>query len=860
MLIELLAKLTLVFLLLFAPGYITFASFADRGKRSCFEGLETIFGWILVSILIISLGALLLAELGRFSLVGIILIVAGYSVALILIRRPRLDPLKRWRELTWDRSQVLALGLLLVAALLFFRPFENIFGGRDGGVYVNTGIHIARTGAILAHDDFFAQLPQKVQEELLWVFPGTESMEKPFKFPGFYWVQDGSLLVPQFFHLYPVWIGLFYAAFGVTGALFVTPLFGWLGALGLYLVGRTFFRAEVGLAALALMIVNASQIWFSRYANADIFFQFLFLSGLLYWTRFVRQGDGLWGVLSGACFGEALLAKLDAEFLLIPLVLIFGYLCLLGLKRCPEPVEGRKFWYFVVPFATLAGLSGVHIRLFAWPYYAMSLGFLGPALLTRVLIVLLTFFAITLILSKMGLIRRTAEFLSAYRRPTSLAVAACIIAMGLYLYFVLPQRPGRFYEVSGITVGAYTEQNFVRLGWYLTPLGLLLAVIGLAQIVVAKWNKGTSLLILSALTFSALNLSASMIIPDHIWAIRRYVSVIMPSAALFMAYALWRIRRCPEPAEGSSQLGASGGLAISLLVGGLVVGRSLQVNWPLIFHQEFSGAIAQVQELADALPERALVIFDGSQVGNFLAAPLTFLHDRETMVFWPKEGGRPVAAKSVEAVATAGIAEGREVFFVSTHEHAPFSAKYDMHAVRAETLEVPQLEHALDHFPQEIERLELPYRVYHLRPAAGHVGYEAESLPHKVGRVVEDGNASWGQAMYAHPAEDDEGSLCYGPYVDVPEGRYRALFRLKAGNGDGDRPVAVIDVAADAGKTILARKEITGHDFAAPGQYQVFALDFENPLTQALEFRVYFTGAAELWVDHIEVLRSHVEL
>jgi hypothetical protein len=78
----------------------------------------------------------------------------------------------------------------------------------------------------------------------------------------------------------------------------------------------------------------------------------------------------------------------------------------------------------------------------------------------------------------------------------------------------------------------------------------------------------------------------------------------------------------------------------------------------------------------------------------------------------------------------AGFAEGREVFFVSTHETLPLSANYDLYPVQAATLKVPQLEHALDHFPQEIEQWELPYRVYHLRPAMGSMGHEYEDPTH----------------------------------------------------------------------------------------------------------------------------------
>ena len=741
--------------ILLIPGYVTLAAFEGQrenqgpstGLRAGHDGLEVIFGWVLTSVLITSVCALLLAELGRFSLMGTLLLVTGYSVALILVRRPRLDPVERWRELKWDRSQVLALGLLLIAAVLFFRPFENVFGGRDGGVYVNTGIHIARTGAILVHDDFFAQFPRKVQEELVWVFPGTENTGITFKYPGFYWVQDGSLLVPQFFHLYPVWIGIFYAAFGLVGALFVTPLFGWLGAIGLYLVGKTLFRPEVGLAALALMSVNASQVWFSRYANADIFFQLLFLGGLLYWVRFVRQGHGIWGVLAGACFGEALLAKLDAEFLLIPLVLVLGYLCLLAPPASPPKpalsrVEGlggkeggRKLWYFVVPFAALAGLSAVHIRLFAWPYYAMLLGLAGSSFLSKVLVssvFLLAFFAIALILSKMEVTkvsillrllnpRRAIEIVSAYRRPISLAAAACIIAAGFYMYFILPGGFDRLSGIDRVLAGPYDEprRNFVELGWYLTPLGLFLAVIGAAQITVERWDRETILFLLSAFVFSLVDLRFfSMAWSDHIWAIRRHISVVIPSATLFIAYAIVRL--------GQALRGNRISRTLPIVMVAILMARLIQINWPIIINQEFAGAIAQAQELAEALPERAVVIFDASWVGNFLAPPLAFIHDKETVAFWPEEGEGPFELESVEAVATTGFAEGREVFFISTHEILPFSASYDLYPIRAATLKAPQLEHALDHFPQKIERWELPYRVYNLRPAVGSMGYEYE--------------------------------------------------------------------------------------------------------------------------------------
>jgi 4-amino-4-deoxy-L-arabinose transferase-like glycosyltransferase len=832
---------------------MTMAAFEDQRQSRDHQALEVVFGWVLISILVTSIGALLLAELGRFSLMGTILLVTGYLVALILIRLPRLDPVERWRELKWDRSQMLALGLLLVTAGLFFRPFENIFGGRDGGVYVNTGINVAKTGSIHIGDDFFAKLPQETQEKLMWVPAPVQDPEYRakhpgfyyFKYPGFHWVENERKLIPQGLHLYAVWIALFYATFGLTGSLFVTPLFALLTIAGLYLVGRILFKPEVGLVALILMMVNASQIWFARYANADVLFQCLFVGGLLYWARFIRDNRRFLGTITGICFGTALFTKIDAGPSVVPLVVIFGYL---ALRRWE-----RKFWSLLVPLGLLAGWAAVHGYFFSWPVYA----FITPQLLFRTFLFLmfpLGIFVVALAFRGTELMQGSLGLLSANRRPFTLALALIIVTSGFYMYFILPRGFNLFSGIDRLLAGPYPEpkQNFVELGWYLTPLGLFLAVIGAAQITVERWDRETILFLLSAFVFSVVNLRFfSMAWSDHIWAIRRYISVVMPSGALFMAYAIVRLG---QALRGNRIL-----RTFPMVMVVILVARLIQLNWPIITNQEFAGAIVQAQELAEALPERAVVIFDGSWVGNFLAPPLTFIHDKETVVFWPEEGEGPFDLESVEAVATRGFAEGREVFFVSTHEILPFSASYELYPVRAATLKVPQLEHTLDHFPQKIERWELPYRVYSLQPATGSMSYEAEILPHEVGRVVEDGDASWGQAMYANPAKDSRGALCYGPYVTIPKGRYRALFRLEVGEGDSDRPVVVVDVAADTGKTILARKEIAGHDFTAQGRYQAFALDFDNPITQTLEFRVHFTGAVELWVDNIEVLRSHIK-
>ena len=65
--------------------------------------------------------------------------------------------------------------------------------------------------------------------------------------------------------------------------------------------------------------------------------------------------------------------------------------------------------------------------------------------------------------------------------------------------------------------------------------------------------------------------------------------------------------------------------------------------------------------------------------------------------------------------------------------------------------------------------------------------------------------------------------------------------------------IAIIDVCAKQGKTTLAAAGITGSDFEKANEYQPFSLSFNLAEATALEFRVYFTRRANLWIDQIEV-------
>ncbi len=72
--------------------------------------------------------------------------------------------------------------------------------------------------------------------------------------------------------------------------------------------------------------------------------------------------------------------------------------------------------------------------------------------------------------------------------------------------------------------------------------------------------------------------------------------------------------------------------------------------------------------------------------------------------------------------------------------------------------------------------------------------------------------------------------------------------------------IAHLDVSTDNGRTILLEKEIKGIDFERANVYQSFSLNFSQEKERKLEFRVLFTGRADLWVDSISIQGANLSL
>jgi len=130
--------------------------------------------------------------------------------------------------------------------------------------------------------------------------------------------------------------------------------------------------------------------------------------------------------------------------------------------------------------------------------------------------------------------------------------------------------------------------------------------------------------------------------------------------------------------------------------------------------------------------------------------------------------------------------------------------------------------------------------------------YPAAHLSHVTGRLVTD--PSIGQeVLEAKKGRDRVHFLNYGPYVELPAGSYEVYFVLRSSDATSARPVVRLEVAAyqaHESQRLVASRVLRGRDFSGK-RYQAFTLRFTLDQLQRMEFRTWFYGQADLWLEKI---------
>ncbi|MBI4320012.1 MAG: glycosyltransferase family 39 protein [Chloroflexi bacterium] len=685
--------------------------------------------------------------------------------------------------------------LIAVAALLYRQPFEYILGGLDSGVYVNAGVTIARQGSVLVRDAATVGLT-KDQRALLFSTPGApEASER--RFSGFYLLdQKSGTVASHGFHLFPVWIAILYSLGGLQLGLYATPLFGLLGVLSLYFLGKRLFGASAGLLAAFLTSIGVAQVWFSRFPMAEALVQFLLLAGLYAFVMMLRLESRFFATMAGVALGLVHLAKID--LLALPVAVGLFILAEVALKRFRA-----YYWYLLASYALVSAHAVLH-AITAAPIYSFnnisntvftSLGLLaavihllpsqlsGPFMIAFLLLLILAAGGVFVLrLGRSGVATKAAGAL-AMALPIVFVATPTVAALAGYLSHGGSPFVGLELAKNATGTGIDNPSSLVTLAWYVSPLGLLLGFAGFVRAALRDFDRAQAFVHLVAIPITSLYLFSNFAAPVHFWAGRRFMYLTIPLLFLFAAYAIVSLRRTRTLSLRND--------TVAIALGLVLVGSLVQPNLPFLGHVELKGAEQQLARMAASLPEDGVILVESSVAGGRLATPLQYIFDR-TVFELPKES---LADGRLPALVDKWRSEGRRIFWATTSNEWPSPAGANgLSYLATHTIVLPEAELAVDRLPERVESFVGIADVYEFVPA----GQQPEAVALEVDL---DSGGNLVSGLYPSADADGVGKVRWtagATRVALPKwdfSRPAELLLKAAGGRPGYLPVAKMSVS-----------------------------------------------------------------
>ncbi len=615
------APAVLCALLLFLVPGLVWLALLRVGDRAALGWDEAAFLVAAIGVAVTAWVGLVLAEAGQFSLVTAAMVIALAGLGALLAGRQRAT--LPWRGLSRAPHAWGTLAVLVLAFAVDARPGEYLLGGRDPGIYIAAMARIARTGAIAAVDRTVLSIPPE-DLELFYRHPGGPEytwgrfMGFPLERP-----QTGRV-VPEFFHLFPAFGAFLFQAMGVRGALASPVVFGVMGTLAALFALRRIFGPAAGLLGALLLCLNVLQAWFARYPVSEPMTQFLVLSGLFAFALWEERRSPALAAIAGAFLGLTLLARIDSVLLVVPL------LAWLVLRRAQGALGARETYPLLLPVALLAFHAFLHAGFWSRKYLleiATRPYWRQPALVW----LLGAAAAIGLILAVHRLAPRLRARLGPRASALRAGISALAVVLALYAYAVRPalsawagadgNDPARALAAAPMLhalgfhkLAAHDAQSLVRLGWFVTPLGLALGLLGIV-IALREWRPRYLFPLLTLATFSLFYFYKIRVYADYYFAMRRFVPVILPLVIGLAAFAITRIARRP----GVPRVVAAGMAAVVAVV-------YAQDMLPTLRHREWAGAVRFVDDVARRFGPRDVVIFEQPRSIHLLSLPLWAIH------------------------------------------------------------------------------------------------------------------------------------------------------------------------------------------------------------------------------------------
>ena len=556
--------------------------------------------------------ALLLAELGRLGPGLLVALLAAGAIGVVahtrFVRPSRLSaPSPRVGS-----GGLVAFGAVtLLAGSLFLPPYETVVNGGDATIYVNFSRKIAETGGLVFHDPLLRELPVEAREYLFLNRLPLDMTGRYARFPGGFLIAD--IAEPQvtagFSPLFPVVAALFHGVHP-RGTFFVAPLFGVLSIGGLLLVGARCGGLRVGLLAALLAAVSLPQISFAKYPAPEMLAQFFIVAGLLAVLAAFRDDRPWLAAGGGSLLGIACFAKIDLMVLLPVALAAFVAWWLLARPGG----SGRCVGFLLLAFGAVTAHNLVHYLQFPshytpWVEQQVERSAVFELLAEPWAVLLAVLAAVGL-----GLVavRRGAVDDPGWRRAGGWGLVGLLAA---YAVVYATTNSGRWPE------------PLIWLSWYLSWPVLGFCLLGLGWLLVSgragRADQGLVFLLILTGVVSLQYLYDPLEPGDQVWAMRRFVPVVLPGMLVVVALGAGRL---VEWVYFEFRTVATTALA-AILVGLVGVHGAVVLHEPL-----WEGVLDQSADVARIFPEDAAVLVSPELVGTHVQTSLTYLHGVDTVV------------------------------------------------------------------------------------------------------------------------------------------------------------------------------------------------------------------------------------
>ena len=671
------------------PGAILFRlPIADRDRRAALAAEERLFWQVVLSLCLSLTVVMALAAVHRYSFSRLLAADLLVSIALALGARGRL-------RLDAPRPTASALVLVIVAALgcwRFFPPAEYVIGGKDPGTYVNEGILIAQRGTLVYRDPLVAEVPAPVRDLF---FPSVEQAEHyGTRFMGFPILdpRDGAV-VGQFPHVFPASIAIGYGIDGLSGARHAVGVWAILGLVAVYLAGARLLGRTAAALAVTLLALHVIEVWFARYPNAEVVMQALLFGAILANARAHVDGDAFFAPVAAALLVLLLFLRIDAV-LAIGAVVVANLLAFLrgrpihwSFAAVLAAGAALGAWYYGGPMRAYAYLPAQFIfNLQTW--HRVALGAAAAVL------------AATLYAG-----RRRASAAQAVTGALPAIVSVVLCALAIYaLFFRVPA--GKLALENAFALRMYAA-------FYVTVPAVVAALIGYVLVARQRFWRDPALLLTIAV-FCVFFFFKIRIVPEHFWAARRFLPVILPGTLLLAcAAATWGLRQ-----RGWRRL-ASGAIGAAFLV--LLAAHYVRAASPVMAHVEYAGIIPELEQLAGRIKDDELLLVESRDAGSdahVFGLPLAYIYARNVIVLGSARPERTAFASFLDWARR----RYPRVYFLGGGGTDLLSRQWTARSVASQRFQVPEYESAFNAYPRGVRRKEFDFGLYELLPAVDSPG------------------------------------------------------------------------------------------------------------------------------------------